>query len=512
MSDSNELFGDRQKKFMQGLDTEEIKRKKDDKELELRTKKRHDTLNRRRNITELDLDWVKVNEVYKNHYDLSDLAELTAAASSDKDDLKLFAAQGFRKMLSLIEGSPIQEVIDTGVVSRFVEWIQRFEFSQLQYESAWALTNIASGTSLHTQTIIEKGCVPLLINLLSSSNETVRDQAAWALGNIAGDASHCRDLILQHGGLALLIHCFDTATRPSTIKNSSWAISNLCRGKPPPKYELVMQSIPTLVKVIQTQHDSELIADCCWAISHLSDGHKDKIQAIIDSGAVPRLLELANHAYPAVQLPAIRACGNIATGSNEQTQFIIDLGILSVAGSLLLSPQANIQKEGVWIIANISAGTIDQLQLLIEAEVYPRIAQILEEAEYEIKKEALWAICNCVAAARPDQVQYLANHGGLTAVCNVLSTDDPTMLIVALEGLRHFLLNGKVHFSEGGSNPFAELVSSCKGLDKLEHLQNHSNVRVYEKAYDLITNYFEIEEDEYDGLLTAIRECSQFSF
>jgi hypothetical protein len=504
-------FCDRQKKFMQGLDAEDLKRKKDDKDVELRRQKRHDTLSRRRNITDIDQDWIKVNEVYKAHYSLADLPEILAGANSDKDELRLFAAQGLRKMLSLTEGPPIQQVIDTGVITKLIEGIQRFDFSQLQYESAWAITNIASGTSLHTQTIIEKGAVPLLINLLNSSNETVKDQAAWALGNIGGDAAHCRDLILQHGGLPLLISCFEAATRPSTYKNSSWAITNLCRGKPAPKYELVRQAVSTLVKVIMTTQDTELLADCCWAIAHLSDGTKEKIQSIIDSGVIPKLVELACHDFPSVQLPALRCCGNVASGSNEQTQYVIDCEVLRVATPLLRSPHPNIKKEAVWIISNISAGTITQIQALIEAEVFPRIASILIESDYEIKKEALWAVCNAVAAANPQQVFVLVQAGTLLALCSVLKTKESSLLVVALEGLRHFLEKGKVHFTTEGINPFADIVSSSGGLEKLEELQSHPNQKVYEKVYNLIVTYFEVEDDEYDGLLGAIRECTQFN-
>lgn len=122
--------------------------------------------------------------------------------------------------------------------------------------------------------------------MLTSPYVEVAEQAIWALGNIAGDCALYRDMILKCGGLDPLIAVLHKTTNKTTIKHGTWAVSNLCRGRPLPKFEFVKNSIPVLGKVIQESTDTEVLTDAAWALSYLSDGDDNRIDMVIKAGVI----------------------------------------------------------------------------------------------------------------------------------------------------------------------------------------------------------------------------------
>lgn len=81
-----------------------------------------------------------------------------------------------------------------------------------------------------------------------------------------------------------------------------------------------------------------MLTDACWALSYLSDGQNDKIQAVIEAGVCQRLVELLIHTSPAVQTPALRTVGNIVTGDDLQTQVSKDKDGMAVQRNFNFRP------------------------------------------------------------------------------------------------------------------------------------------------------------------------------
>lgn len=154
---------------------------------------------------------------------------------------------------------------------------------------------------------------------MEDSNFRLNEQAIWAIGNIGGDSVKLRDSIIQKNGVSMILKLVDKSTHKSLLKRAAWAISNICRGTPLPKYEAIKNALSSLAKIIVSNilNDDEL-SDCLWAISnHTNEGQKTRIQRIVEiNNFVGCLIHICKtHQKSSIYTPALRIIGNISIGN-----------------------------------------------------------------------------------------------------------------------------------------------------------------------------------------------------
>jgi len=502
-----------QRNFKPGISGEDARRKREDARLSMRKRDRKEQLHKRRmgldkkamaddeeEAAYCGKDQMSEQQDAEVLRRLKDLPDILAGINSNNIQSQYEKTMQVRKMLSIEMNPPIQPIIDAGIVPKLVSFLTCSDNPGLQFEASWALTNIASGTTEHTRVVISNGAVPTFVSLLASPSDDVREQAVWALGNIAGDSTECRNMVLEAGILEPLLQLCSQDPKLTLLRNATWTLSNLCRGKPQVPFEAIKSTLPILSNLL-FHPDNDVLTDACWAFSYISDDigpYNKKISAVIQSGAVPRLINLLGHKSNNVKHPALRTIGNIVTGDDTQTQIVINNNALPQLLVLLSNAKKAIRKEACWTISNITAGSVSQIEAVIKNNLFEPVIQLLLAGEFDVKKEAAWAVSNATSGGNSEQIRHLVSLDVIPCLCDLLNSNNCKVIMVALEGLENILKVGENDKAiTQGRNLYAQKVEECGGLDQLENLQTAEMIGddIYERLIIIVRKYFGGEQD-----------------
>uniref|UniRef100_A0A0E0BZH5 Uncharacterized protein n=1 Tax=Oryza meridionalis TaxID=40149 RepID=A0A0E0BZH5_9ORYZ len=103
---------------------------------------------------------------------------------------------------------------------------------------------------------------------------------------------------------------------------------------------------------------------------------------------------------------------------------------------------------------------------------------------------------------------YLVSQGCIKPLCDLLVHQDSKTVLTCLEALDNILRVGEAKKNLGACNMniFVPMVDEADGLDKIEDLQNHDNVEIYNKAVYVLESYWVQEDDQQPFPIPSVSE------
>jgi len=279
-----------------------------------------------------------------------------------------------RILLSIEKDTPIQAVVDTNIVLDLIKIVKDKTEEHARIEATWCLTNIATGTNLQVQSLVEKGMISLYVDTLNEDNIYLLEQVVWGIGNIAGDCIAFRNELLDKGAMAAMVKCYrkiKAGGQTKHIKNLIWAASNLCRLRPPPEIRQIASGFDifgeAFIDVCRSSTNFQiglnLLIDCAWALVAIIN--METIEKVAQSELLPYVVQCLSVKNMILLHPCLRIIGVYSNANDLICQKLIDCDGHKAVAQLLNHEKVIIRKEAAWIISNITAGTPDQIASIL---------------------------------------------------------------------------------------------------------------------------------------------------
>mmetsp|Transcript_73626 Transcript_73626/g.216009 ORF Transcript_73626/g.216009 Transcript_73626/m.216009 type:complete len:562 (+) Transcript_73626:101-1786(+) len=444
---------------------------------------------------------------------------------------RLRAVAELRRMMSIGACPPIQAVIDEGACTPLVACLDD-NSSAVQFEAAWTITNIASGTTAQTSALLEVGAAEALFRILASGQICGRadlcDQCLCALSNIAGDDDvQPRDQLLARGVIGHLGSLFeripnftwDLHGRVQVLRSLTRLMSNLCCGHPAPPLDEVDCAFDYFVQVLLGTEDTEMLADALFGLCCLIEGatdDKDGARAVrmMSAGFAPDTPPPMPHPTLLKAVDCFKWGGRVSSAAlhllgllvsmpeDQLTDSVISAGALQGYRTALLDGHLTqkMHSDAAWALSNIAAGTSAQAQCLLDTRgVFDALCRTVETGlSAEVKHECAWAVAHMARRGSQTLTQLDARRL-LSALAQALKVEsDIPLLCALLDSSEAVLQFGQEQAAAKGQakNALAAHAEELGLPQQLERLQRSQEQAVYRRAAHVLDTLSDVSANQ----------------
>lgn len=221
----------------------------------------------------------------------------------------------------------------------------------------WVLGNIAGDGAAARDPLIAAGVVPVLTRAIETCGHTPTLRVAtWALSNLCdGQPRPMLQVDSMIPVLAAALRCLDT----EVLCHVCWVLSHLCDGPGAHIQAVVAANVCRHLVGLLTHPSWRVIKPALRTVGNIvcAEADVDYTHHIVLLGAVPCLRVLIEHPCKDIQKEACWTLSNIAAGSVDQIQAVLDSGavpsIINLASNHATDPI--VMAEARWVLLNATS-------------------------------------------------------------------------------------------------------------------------------------------------------------
>lgn len=243
------------------------------------------------------------------------------------------------------------------------------------------------------QQLVNAGAIPVLVQLLSSSDVDVQYYCTTALSNIAVDSANRKRLAQTESRLVQsLVHLMMDSSTPKVQCQAALALRNLASDE---KYQLEIvrsKGLPPLLRLLQSSY-LPLILSAVACIRNISI-HPMNESPIIDAGFLKPLVDLLGSTdNEEIQCHAISTLRNLAASSDRNKELVLQAGAVQKCKDLVLRVSLNVQSEMTAAIAVLALS--DELKAhLLNLGVFDVLIPLTDSESIEVQGNSAAALGN----------------------------------------------------------------------------------------------------------------------
>uniref|UniRef100_T1IV31 Mitochondrial pyruvate carrier n=1 Tax=Strigamia maritima TaxID=126957 RepID=T1IV31_STRMM len=256
-------------------------------------------------------------------------------------------------------------------------------------------------------------------------------------------------------------------------------VREMLRGNEPPIDAIINEGIvPKLVEFLRHHDNPDLQSESAWALANIAAGNSQQTRVVVDSGAAPIFIELFTSPKTTVAEHAVLALGNIAGDGPELRDYVISLGILKPLIALTQTEHTFLLKTVVWTLRNLCRGKTPPPPAKVAQECLPVLGELLNSTDNAILSDTCYAI-SALADGPNERIDAVVQAGVVPRLVELLDNDDTGVLTPAFQALGNIVTGNDVQ---------TQVVIDAGAVPVLGRLLTQSKMNLQKEAAWTVSN------------------------